>query len=87
MFDYHGVIYDVDPYFMGSDEWYDAITKTHPPKNQPWYHVLVDSKGIETYVAERNLMACAEQVIEHPLLNHYFTQRGDAGYVLKRLPV
>lgn len=55
LFDYRGVIVDVDAKFMLSDEWYDQVARTRPPKDQPWYRVLVHSANNETYVAERNL--------------------------------
>ncbi|MFT4926155.1 MAG: heat shock protein HspQ, partial [Phenylobacterium sp.] len=42
LFDYIGLIYEVDPYFMLSDEWYDQVAKSKPAKDQPWYHVLVN---------------------------------------------
>ena len=54
-FDYRGVVYDVDATFQGSDEWYDAVARSRPPKDHPWYHVLVDLGGQTTYVAERHL--------------------------------
>lgn len=40
-FNYRGVIVDVDSFFRGSDEWYELVAKSRPPKNKPWYHVLV----------------------------------------------
>lgn len=39
-FNYRGVIVDVDSFFRGSDEWYELVAKSRPPKNKPWYHVL-----------------------------------------------
>ena len=54
-FDYRGVIIDVDPEFSGTDTWYDSVAKSRPPKDQPWYRVLVDGSECETYVAERHL--------------------------------
>jgi heat shock protein HspQ len=55
LFDYRGVIVDVDPGFQASDEWYEAVAKSRPPKDKPWYHVLVHEAAHTTYVAERNL--------------------------------
>ena len=40
LFNYRGVVFDVDPTFQGSEEWYEAMARTRPPKNRPWYHVL-----------------------------------------------
>ncbi|MEK9630197.1 MAG: heat shock protein HspQ [Nitrospinota bacterium] len=55
LFDYRGIILSVDPEFKSTDEWYDAVAKSRPPKDEPWYHVLVHQKGHQTYVAEQNL--------------------------------
>ena len=54
-FRYRGVIVDADPYFQGTEEWYDNIAKSKPAKHKPWYHVLVHQRGSQTYVAEQNL--------------------------------
>ena len=75
LFDYRGVIVDVDPEFLGQEAWYQAMAKTRPPRNEPWYHVLVHDAGRETYVAERNLEADESlEPINHPLVQEYFTQ-------------
>ena len=55
LFDYRGVVFDVDATFSGSDEWYDMMARSRPPKDKPWYHVLVHEAVHTTYVAERNL--------------------------------
>ena len=41
-FDYRGVVFDVDATFQGTDEWYELVARSRPPKHMPWYHVLVD---------------------------------------------
>lgn len=72
-FGYRGVVFDVDPTFQGSDAWYEEMARSRPPKDRPWYHVLVDGATHTTYVAERNLAldASGEQV-RHPLLDRLF---------------
>ena len=55
LFDYRGIILGVDLEFKATDEWYEVVAKSRPPKNKPWYHVLVHQKGHQTYVAEQNL--------------------------------
>jgi heat shock protein HspQ len=55
LFRYRGVVFDVDPIFLGSEEWYEQVAKSRPPKDEPWYHVLVHNAVHQTYVAERNL--------------------------------
>ena len=55
LFDYRGIILGVDLEFKSTDEWYEMVAKSRPPKNEPWYHVLVHQKGHQTYVAEQTL--------------------------------
>ena len=55
LFHYRGVVFDVDPIFLGSEEWDEEVAKSRPPKDEPWYHVLVHNAVHQTYVAERNL--------------------------------
>ena len=83
-FDYRGVIYDVDATFQGTEEWYNQMAKSKPPRDQPWYHVLVDQSAIMTYVAERNLEADSSSTpIEHPLVDQYFSQFKNGKYILQ----
>ncbi len=86
LFDYRGVIFDVDPDFQLSEEWYDQVAKSRPPKDDPWYHVLVDGSDQVTYVAERNLEPDSEEeAIRHPLLEDFFSGF-ESGEYLPRLP-
>lgn len=74
LFDYRGVIVDVDAEFLGSDEWYDEVARSRPPKDEPWYHVLVHDADNETYVAERNLeQDQTYEPVNHPLLGEFFS--------------
>lgn len=83
LFDYRGVVIDVDPCFMLSDEWYDQVAKSRPAKDQPWYRVLVHNAVHETYVAEANIMrdTLGEPVI-HPEVPLYFKDFVDGHYLL-----
>ena len=73
LFNYRGLIYDVDPIFMGSEAWYQQMAKSKPPKDEPWYHVLVHGADHKTYVSERNLSPhSGVGYIDHPLLPEYF---------------
>ena len=78
-FGYRGVIVDVDPRFMGSHDWYRQMAKTNPPRDRPWYHVLVDELERRTYVAERNLEADPNPApIRHPdVALHFESLEGD----------
>lgn len=72
-FGYRGVVYGVDPEFSLSDAWYDEVARSRPPKDRPWYHVLVDGSPHPTYVAERHLAASEDSTqVEHPFLGEHF---------------
>ncbi len=82
IFDYRGVVIDVDPEFQGTAEWYDAMARSRPPKDRPWYHVLVDGAEHNTYVAERNLEPDPSgHPIDHLLVGSFFAALGDEGYI------
>ncbi|MBL4888897.1 MAG: heat shock protein HspQ [Candidatus Lindowbacteria bacterium] len=81
LFDYRGVIYDVDPYFQGTDKWYDSMAKSKPPKDKPWYHVLVNNAVHTTYVSEQNLIPDdSKQPIDHPMIDTHFDKFGEGKY-------
>jgi heat shock protein HspQ len=74
MFDYRGVIIDVDEVFKGSEEWYAIVARSRPPKDKPWYHVLVHDSSDRTYVAERNLEPDeSDEPINHPEIYDFFS--------------
>lgn len=81
-FNYRGVIVDVDPVFQGTDDWYEQMALTRPPRDKPWYRVLVHNAVHETYVAERNLEADdSEEPINHPMIDSYFDEFRGGVYV------
>lgn len=72
-FDYRGVVIDVDASFQGTEAWYEQVARSRPPKDQPWYRVLVDGGEHETYVAERHLEVDGEaKPVKHPLIDDQF---------------
>jgi len=84
-FDYRGVIVDVDAQFNGSEAWYDTVAKSRPPKDQPWYRVLVDGADHETYVAEHHLEADQSSTpVRHPAVHEYFAGYRDGQYLMER---
>jgi len=84
LFDYVGVVFDIDPYFQSSKEWYEEVARSRPPKNEPWYHVLVHAAEHSTYVAEQNLeLKEHPKPIQHPLINSLFTNFDGSQYHLK----
>lgn len=80
-FGYRGVVFQADGEFALSEDWYDQVARSRPPKDAPWYHVLVD-KGIHsTYVAERHLTASGDRTqITHPSLGEHFESYDGLAY-------
>jgi heat shock protein HspQ len=63
MFDFRGVVFDVDPVFSNSEEWYEAIPEAiRPAKEQPFYHLMAESDDSSyiAYVSQQNLVADGE---------------------------
>lgn len=84
-FNYRGVIYDVDATFSLDEKWYEQVARSRPPKNKPWYHVLVDESMQTTYVAERHLEPdLTGEPIFHSLLDSLFGELKDGCYQLKK---
>ena len=76
MFDFRGVIFDVDPVFANSDEWYEAIPEEiRPPKDQPFYHLLAENSesSYVAYVSQQNLLPDeAGDPVDHPAIEEMF---------------
>ncbi len=82
LFDYRGVIVDVHTHFQGTEEWYEAVARSRPPKHRPWYQVLPHGAQHQTYVAERNLERDYSGLpIQNPLVERYFTDFSNGRYV------
>ena len=86
-FPFRGVVFDVDPEFANTQEWYEAIpAEVRPRKNQPFYHLLAENDETEyiAYVSEQNLLDDPEGgPVRHPRVGEMFDLRADGGYVLK----
>lgn len=82
LFDYRGVIIGVDPVFQGTEEWYEKVAKSEPPRDEPWYHVAVHDAEHQTYVAERNLEPDDTGLpIAHPAIGEVFDAFEQGQYV------
>jgi len=82
-FDYRGVIIDVDAVFEGTQEWYQQVALSRPPKDKPWYHVLVDNSNQLTYVAERHLeQDHSNEAINNPAVDMYFDEFANGVYIM-----
>ena len=88
VFDFRGVIFDVDPVFANTDEWYAAIPEDiRPHKDQPFYHLLAENgeSSYVAYVSQQNLEADDEGgPVDHPALSGIFTAFEDGRYLLRR---
>ena len=88
LLDFRGVIFDVDPVFANSDEWYDAIPEhMRPAKDQPFYHLLAENaeSSYIAYVSQQNLVADDEgDPVDHPAIGTLFDAFDGARYRLKR---
>lgn len=84
LYDYRAVVVAYDLHCTASDKWY-RTNKTQPPRDQPWYHVLVHaSGGLSTYAAQSNLEREKHgEPIQHPRLGNYFIEFKDGVYVPK----
>lgn len=84
LFDYRGIIFDVDFRYSGTEEWYDDVAHSRPSKDQPWYKVLVDNATHQTYVAEQNLNSSSvKNTINNPFIGLYFYKSSSNIYTTK----
>jgi len=87
LFDFRGVIFDVDPVFANSEEWYQAIPEAlRPSKDQPFYHLLAENSESSyiAYVSQQNLVPDdSEEPIEHPAIASMFDRIEDGRYRLR----
>ncbi|MBD8547134.1 heat shock protein HspQ [Sphingomonas sp. CFBP 8760] len=87
MFDFRGVIFDIDPVFANTDEWYDAIPEgIRPRKDQPFYHLLAENieSSYVAYVSQQNLVPDdSDEPIDHPAIPGLFTGFADGRYRLR----
>lgn len=85
-FDYRGVIVEAHERFQGAEEWYDEVARSRPPRDRPWYRVLVHDASHETYVAERHLeLDSSGEPIKHPYVGLFFDRFDGVRYRCERL--
>lgn len=84
IFPFRGVIFDVDPQFANTEEWYESIpAEVRPRKDQPFYHLLAENSETEyiAYVSEQNLLDDSNgDPVRHPQINEMFDVTPDGGY-------
>ncbi len=87
IYSFRGVVFDVDPVFDNTDEWYQAIPEEiRPSKDQPYYHLFAENDDTEyiAYVSEQNLLEdTLTAPLRHPQINEMFKRDDDGSYVAK----
>lgn len=87
LFDFRGVIYDVDPIFSNDEQWYESIPKElRPRKDQPFYHLFAENNDSSyiAYVSQQNLVADGSSgPVNHPRIKDIFGSWDDDHYKLK----
>ena len=87
IFDFRGVVFDVDPVFANSEEWYEAIPEAlRPPRDQPFYHLLAENteSTYVAYVSQQNLVSDdSEEPINHPAIGTMFEGMEGGRYQLR----
>jgi heat shock protein HspQ len=88
VFDFRGVVFDIDPVFANSEEWWDAIPKeVRPHREQPFYHLLAENgdSSYVAYVSQQNLLEDGEAgPVDHPSLDELFEDFEHGRYRLRR---
>ncbi len=90
LFSFRGVIFDVDPEFSNSEEWWESIpAEIRPEKGQPFYHLFAenDDSSYEAYVSQQNLLPdTSDEPINHPEVPELFGDLEDGQYRLTSFP-
>ncbi len=88
-FSFRGVIYDVDPEFANTEEWWQAIPEEiRPRKDQPFYHLLAENDDTEyvAYVSEQNLVPDgSDKPLKHSDVSEIFKDLKDGIYRMKMI--
>ena len=87
LYSFRGVIFDVDPVFSNTEEWWQAIPEeVRPAKDQPFYHLLAENDEAAYYVAyvsEQNLLIDdSGRPVSHPDVANFFNEMRDGRYVV-----
>src|SRR6516225_9063383 len=78
VFPFRGVVFDIDPVFNNTEEWYQSIpADVRPHKDQPYYHLFAENSETEyiAYVSEQNLLPdTSDEPVRHPQVAEVFEQ-------------
>lgn len=88
VFPFRGVVFDIDPTFSNTDEWYDSIpAEVRPSKDQPFYHLYAENSESQyvAYVSEQNLLPDdTGQPFRHPQIAANFEPAKAGVYRMKQ---
>jgi heat shock protein HspQ len=86
-FPFRGVIFDIDPVFANTEEWWLSIPEeVRPRKDQPFYHLLAENAETEyiAYVSEQNLLPDPSgDPVRHPQVDEMFVRARDGAYLIR----
>ena len=86
---FRGVIFDVDPEFSNTEEWWQSIpADVRPRRDQPFYHLFAENAETEyvAYVSEQNLLPdTSPEPVRHPQVDEVFVKVEDGVYRAKEL--
>ena len=89
IYDFRGVVFDVDPEFGNSDEWYQSIpADRRPRRDQPYYHLFAENPEsyYVAYVSEQNLVEDSDNgPVGHPQIGASFSGPEDGRYISKNM--
>jgi heat shock protein HspQ len=84
LYPFRGIIFDIDPVFDNTEEWWQSIPEeVRPRKDQPFYHLLAENAETEyiAYVSEQNLLLDRSGTpLRHPQVSEMFTLGEDGKY-------
>jgi heat shock protein HspQ len=87
LLDFRGVVFDVDPQFCNSEEWYEAIPEDiRPARDQPFYHLMAENSDSSyiAYVSQQNLVPDdSEEPVDHPAIDTMFDRFDEGRYQLR----
>ncbi len=87
MFEFRGVVFDIDPVFANSEEWYESIPQDlRPKRDQPFYHLLAENEesSYVAYVSQQNLLQDdSDEPIDHPAIGGIFDNFAKGRYSLR----
>lgn len=84
---FRGIIFDVDPEFANTEEWWQSIpAEVRPRKDQPFYHLFAENADTEyvAYVSEQNLLPdTSGDPVHHPQVAEMFVRVQGGCYKMK----